>query len=81
VVEGSSEPVRNGRQTGGELPRARLPAHSSAKPLGRGEIVVLIQEIERMQARFARRNNTGWVQACDTLLGDCRKLLESGEGG
>jgi hypothetical protein len=34
-----------------------------------------MQEIERMQSRFARRNNTGWVRACDTLLGNCRKLL------
>jgi hypothetical protein len=51
----------------------------SSKSLDRSEIVVLMQEIERMQARFARRNNTGWVHACDTLLCDCRKLLAGGE--
>jgi hypothetical protein len=52
---------------------------SPDKALNRSEIVVLMQEIERMQARFVRRNNTGWVRACDTLLGDCRKLLSGGD--
>ena len=74
-----SEPARDGHAPGDrprELPR-RIPGAQTH--IARTELVILIQEIERMQARFAHRNNTGWVHACDTLLGNCRKLL--GDGG
>lgn len=55
-------------------------ADPSSAALRRSEIVVLIQEIERMQTRFAHRNVTGWVRACDVVLGNCRKLLLDAEG-
>jgi hypothetical protein len=67
--------VRATDTQGGPRGPSRGSDGPSQEPLSRSEIVILIQEIERMQARFASRNNTGWVSACDTLLGNCRKLL------
>jgi hypothetical protein len=72
--------VRASDAQGGPPGPARGGEGPSQSPLSRGEIVILIQEVERMQTRFANRNNTSWVRACDTLLGNCRKLLAEGQG-
>jgi hypothetical protein len=50
----------------------------SQSPIGDDEVVILIQEIERMRTRFADRNNTVWVRACETLLHNCRKQPAEG---
>ena len=43
------------------------------------DIRFLMEEIERMQLSFARRNVTSWVAAFEQLLVDCRLCLTGPE--